>query len=177
MREMPSTTKSQDLSSVRKHIKLIRDLEQRALDSRSLADRVADAIAAYCGSMTFVVMHVLLFAVWAWVNMAKVAGIPHFDPYPFLLMSMLVSVEAIFLSTFVLMKQNRMSRRADARALLDLQINLLAEREMTLVLKVLSRMSEHMGLHDIVRDPELRDLATQTPVESVAEAMEETLSD
>ena len=163
--------------SIQRHLDIIRGIEERALQARTTPERVADGIGAFCGSMTFVILHVIIFGCWIIVNLTNIPALPHFDAYPFMLLSLAVSIEAIFLSAFVLMKQNRMSRRADARAALDLQINLLAEKEMTLVLKVLRRMSEHMGLRDVLDDPELRDLVKQTPVEAVAEELQQTVLD
>src|SRR6185437_6842965 len=86
------------------------------------------------------------YGLWILVNLNMVPGIKPFDRFPFLLLSVVVSVEAIFLSTFVLMKQNRMSKRADQRAHLDLQINLLSEREMTMVLQLLQQISHRLGV-------------------------------
>jgi uncharacterized membrane protein len=163
--------------SILSNLELMRSIEERASNARSFPERIADAIGAFCGSMTFVLLHILIFGGWITINLTNIPGLPKFDPYPFLLLSVSVSLEAIFLATFVLMKQNRMSRRSEARAALDLQINLLAEKEMTLVLRVLRRMSEHMQLRDVLQDPELRDLALQTPVEAVAEELQQTVND
>jgi uncharacterized membrane protein len=93
-----------------------------------------------------------------------------------MLLSMVVSLEAIFLSTFVLMKQNRMSKRADSRAHLDLQINLLAEREMTMVLQMLRQIGTRVGVRDRSLDRELDELTDETPLEMLAEEIEEKLS-
>lgn len=163
-------------SSVRRNLDLIRKLEEQALSSRTTSERVTDAIGSFCGSMPFVILHLVAFGAWILINTTD-WGIPHFDPYPFMLMNVAVSLEAIFLSTFVLMKQNRMGRRSDARAHLDLQINLLAEREMTLMLKMLASISEHMGLKEWSRDPHLRDLLSELPVEEVAKELETGILD
>ena len=111
-----------------------------------MAERVADAIADFSGSIRFALVHLGFFAAWIMLNLGVVPLIRPWDRYPFLLLTMIVSLEAIFLATFVLIKQNRMSRRADQRAKLDLQINLLAEREMTLVLQMLQRISTRLGV-------------------------------
>jgi len=92
-----------------------------------------------------------------------------------MLLSMVVSLEAIFLSTFVLMKQNRMSKRADSRAHLDLQINMLAEKEMTMVLQMLRLIGARVGVRDTLLDRELSQLARETPVETLADEIEEKL--
>ena len=96
-----------------------------------------------------------------------------FDKPPFLMLNLILSLEAIFLSTFVLMKQNRMSLRADQRANLDLQINLLAEREMTLVLQMLYRMSTRLGVRP--SGVEFEELSEDTPLEALANEIEQKL--
>ena len=123
-------------------------MEERYLANRGAADRVADTFAAFSGSMTFVLLHIFIYSAWILINLRLIPLIPAFDPYPFMLLSMVVSLEAIFLSAFVLMKQNRMSKRADSRAHLDLQINLLAEKEMTMVLQMLQHIGARVGVRD-----------------------------
>lgn len=156
-----------------RNIELMRRLEEESLRERSAAQRAADAIADFAGSLTFVVIQVVVFGLWILGNLGLVPLFPVFDPYPFMLLAMTVSLEAIFLSTFVLIKQNRMSLRADQRARLNLQITLLAEREMTLVLQLLSRMSTRLG----VRMPQVdvEELSQETPVEALATELREKL--
>ena len=103
-------------------------LEEQFLKERNAVERLGDAIGAFAGSMSFVVLHVLFFATWFIINSKVIPGVFAFDPYPFILLSMVVSVEAVLLSTFVLMKQNRESKRAEHRQQLTLQIDLLAEQ-------------------------------------------------
>jgi len=100
-------------------------------------NRVADAITKVAGSMTFVYVHVVWFGLWIILRVER---------YPFGLLTMIVSLEAIFLSIFVLISQNRLTRQADRRAHLDLQINLLAEQEATMTLRLLQRICRHLGL-------------------------------
>jgi uncharacterized membrane protein len=122
-----------------------------------------DTIGGFSGSIKFVFLHALVFAGWIGWNLFTARK---FDPFPFMLLSLLVSLEAIFLSTFVLMKQNRMSRREDLRAHLDLQINLLSEREMTLVLQLLQRISTRLGVR--LSTEEIEELTEETSVEALA---------
>jgi len=150
-------------------------MEEKYLTNRALGERIADTIAAFSGSMTFVVLHALIYGAWIMINVRIVPFLPVFDPYPFMLLSMVVSLEAIFLSTFVLMKQNRMSKRADSRAHLDLQINMLAEKEMTMVLQMLRLIGARVGVRDTLLDRELSQLARETPVETLADEIEEKL--
>ncbi|HEY3619199.1 MAG TPA: DUF1003 domain-containing protein [Candidatus Sulfotelmatobacter sp.] len=103
-------------ASVEDNINTVVRLEEASLRERTLADKISDAIANFVGSITFVFLHV----VWFGVRVALNAGVLRFDPYPFALLCMLVSLEGVLLSTFVLIKQNRMSQRADQRNHLDL---------------------------------------------------------
>ena len=105
---------------INENIETIARIEKRFLEARSTSDRVADAIAGFSGSMTFVGLHAVGFLIYIIWNLGFIPHLRAFDPYPFMLLSMVVSLEAIFLSTFVLIKENRMSQRADQRASLDL---------------------------------------------------------
>src|SRR5882762_8689561 len=95
-------------------------LEQRFLQDRTRVERIGDFIGTFAGSMSFVVLHLTIFAFWFLVNIRAFPAIPVFDPYPFVLLNMTVSIEAVILSTFVLMKQNRESKRAEHRQQLTL---------------------------------------------------------
>jgi uncharacterized membrane protein len=160
-------------TAIRRNIDAVAKLEEDFLKNRSFADHVADAVGDFAGSLTFVVLHVALYGGWIVVNRGLIPGIRPFDPFPFMLLNVGVALEAIFLSTFVLMKQNRMSRRADERAHLDLQINLLAEREMTLVLQMLQRISTRLGVHHA--GEEIAELTEETSVQAVATELREKL--
>jgi len=158
---------------VRSNIELMRRLENEYLERRTRAERIADAIADFTGSLRFVVIHAVWFFLWIAVNVGWVPFIPAFDKFPFLLLSVTVSIEAIFLSTFVLIKQNRMSGRAEHRAQIDLQINLLAEKEMTLVLQLLHRMSARLGVRP--GGMQIEELSEETPVEALASELRDSL--
>jgi uncharacterized membrane protein len=119
-----------------KNVRTIAELERTALHDRSAADQVGDAIARTTGSAPFVVVHVAWFGSWVLVNTGRIPGFTPFDPFPFSFLTLVVSLEAIFLSVFVLMSQNRMTRLAEKRAHLDLQIDLLAEQELTALLEL-----------------------------------------
>ena len=124
------------------------ELRERARMRRSVQERLADAITEVSGRMAFVSIHVVWFAVWVAINTGHVPGIKPFDPYPFNFLTMVVSLEAIFLSTFVLISQNRISAEADRRADLDLQIGLLTERELTQALRMLDAIQEKLGIEN-----------------------------
>ncbi|MBV8708357.1 MAG: DUF1003 domain-containing protein [Acidobacteriaceae bacterium] len=154
--------------------KVIR-LEEEALQHRTLADRISDVIANFVGSMPFVVIHVLWFIVWAVVNIGMLGFSWKFDPYPFALLCMLVSLEGVLLSTFVLIKQNRMSQRADQRAHLDLQVNLLAEKEITKVLQTQRLICRRLGIAEVDSDPETIELSQVTAIDNLAHEIEQKL--
>ena len=106
--------------------------ERRACEeaTATLEERVAGAIPRFSGTMRFVYVHIVVYGFWILANLGVVPGVPKFDP-SFVILAMVASVEAIFLFTFILITQNRMSAAADKRAELDLQISLLAEHEVT----------------------------------------------
>jgi uncharacterized membrane protein len=161
--------------AIRKNLELICRMEEKYLRDRSLGDKICDAIAAFAGSMPFIGLHAVIYTLWILINLRILPILPAFDPFPFMLLSMVVSLETIFLSTFVLMKQNRMSKRADSRNHLDQQINLLAEKEMTMVLQMLRLIGARMGVEDRQLDKELAQLSVETPVEVLASEIEERL--
>jgi uncharacterized membrane protein len=161
--------------AIRHNIELIARMEEKFLRDRNLAERIADAVGNFSGSVTFVLIHAIAYALWILINLRLLPVLPAFDPFPFMLLSMVVSLEAIFLSAFVLMKQNRMSRRADSRAHLDLQINLLAEREMTMVLQMLHTIGTRVGIRDHQFHDELSQFTEETPLETLATEIEDSM--
>jgi uncharacterized membrane protein len=154
----------------RQNVQAMRKLEELAVAKRTLADRVAEFVAKFCGSITFVWIHVLLFSAWIGWNLLPV--LPHFDPYPFTFLTLCVSLEAIFLSSFILIAQNYEMRITERRSQLDLQINLLAEQENTKMLQLLDRMAKKMGLYE-EDDPEIQVLEQATRPETLARQIED----
>ena len=138
---------------------------------KGVQDRIADLITAFTGSMIFVYIHLLLFGLWIISNLGWLP-LPQFDP-SFVILAMFASVEAIFLSTFVLISQNRMAALADKRADLDLQISLLAEHEVTRLLVLVTSIADQMGIA-AAHDPELNELHQDIAPEQVLDRMEET---
>jgi uncharacterized membrane protein len=157
------------------NIEEVMHLEQEAAQRRSLADRLADLIAGFVGTVTFVLLHLVWFGIWATVNAGLVPGVPVFDPYPFQLLCMIVSMEGVLLSTFVLIKQNRMSARADERNHLGLQVELLSEQEVTKVIQMLEAIGTHLGIQREVVDAEAKELGRHTAVRSLAQKLRERL--
>ena len=109
------------------------------------------------------------------MNSGTFAAFPAYDPYPFSLLSVILSLEGVLLAAFVLIRQNRMSERADRRSHLDLQINLLAEKESTKAIQLLQRMSRHLGIEDKTSDRETRELSKDTAVEGLARELRDNL--
>jgi uncharacterized membrane protein len=136
---------------------------------------MGNSIVAVVGSPGFVVAHLLAFGVWILANLGTIPFIPVFDPYPFVLLTMVVSMEGVLLAVFILMKQNWISRRADQREHLHLQINLLAEKEITKILQMQRLLCDRFGIREAVQDLEAQELATDTAVESLAREMQERL--
>jgi len=128
-----------------KNIDALLAAREEEVRQRTLADRVSDAITGFTGSMRFVLIHAVLFSVWIVWNLGLLPGLAPFDP-TFVVLAMLASVEAIFLSTFVLISQNRMQALAERRAELDLQISLLAEHEVTKLVSLLDAVARKVGV-------------------------------
>ena len=152
------------------NIDKVTQLEESARQQRTSADRIAEAIANFCGSMTFVWVHVIWFGAWVFVNTSP--GIKPFDPFPFTFLTLIVSLEAIFLSTFILISQNHETRLSERRNHLDLQINLLTEQENTKMLRMLERIAEKVGANTD-DDPSLQVLDQATNPEKLVEQIEQ----
>jgi uncharacterized membrane protein len=160
---------------VQEHIALVARHEQEFLAKRSQAERVTDAIAAFAGSLTFVMLHVVIFACWIIANTTTVWAIPHFDPRPFSLLATCVALEAILLASFILMRQSRLGRRADERDHLMLQLLLLTEKEITAVLGIDRQIASHVGLSAQANETDLQQLSAQTSIDDVTQAIERDL--
>ena len=153
-----------------RNVQTIVELEEAARANRSGSDRIAGAIAKFCGSMSFVWAHVILFAAWLILNI--IPGVEHFDPFPFTFLTLIVSLEAIFLSTFILISQNLEMRLSERRNHLDLQINLLTEQENTKMLTILERIAERVGAKTD-DDPSLQVLEQATQPEKLIDQIEQ----
>jgi uncharacterized membrane protein len=157
------------------NIETVARLEQEFLEQRTVADRLGDATVAIVGSPGFVAAHLVAFAIWILVNIGAMPYIPVFDPYPFVLLTMIVSMEGVLLAVFILMKQNWIARRAEQREHLHLQINLLAEKEITKILQMQRLVCDHLGIREAAEDQEAKELAGDTAVESLAREMQNRL--
>lgn len=168
--EEGAETKPTLASVIERNIRTIIRLRLKAAHERSLQDKIADVITSFSGHMLFVYVHVVWFVLWVLLNTGHF-GVPAFDPFPYGLLTMVVSLEAIFLSTFVLISQNRSSAESERRADLDLHIGLLAEHELTRVLKMLDAIQEKLGIKNDV-ESDLADLEIETRPEDVLAEIE-----
>jgi uncharacterized membrane protein len=150
---------------IERNIRTIIHLRTKDSQARSLQSRIADSITSFSGRMIFAYVHIVWFGLWILVNTGQF-GVPAFDPFPYGLLTMVVSLEAIFLSTFVLISQNRLSEETERRADLDLHIGLLTEHELTRVLQMLDAIQDKMGIIDH-KNSELADLEMETKPEDV----------
>jgi uncharacterized membrane protein len=160
-------------SALDENVQAIKRWETTILRARSRAEQVSDWIAWKAGSGPFLILHVVWFGAWIAVNAGAIRGIRPFDPFPFPFLTMTVSLEAIFLALFVLASQNRLAHQADKRSHLDLQIDLLAEREMTAVLQLLQDIARHLDVHTTVTPEQLRDLMKKTDLRRLTDRMQE----
>lgn len=153
----------------RENVRSMRRLEETAMANRSRADRMAAFIANFCGSIPFVWLHVAAFGCWIALNTWP--GLAHWDPYPFTFLTLVVSLEAIFLASFILISQNYEMRISDRRNQLDLQINLLTEQENTKMLQMLERIAKKVGAD--TADPDVRILEQTTDPEKLVTQIEQ----
>lgn len=156
--------------AIERYIRTIVRMRLKAERQRSAEDRIADLITTFSGRMLFVYIHVVWFSVWILLNLG-LFGLEPFDPFPFGLLTMIVSLEAIFLSTFVLISQNRMTIQDEQRADLDLHIDLMAEYELTRVLQMLDAIQKKLGIATD-GDQELDELKKTTKPEEVLAELE-----
>lgn len=155
----------------RNNVETISKLEHAASAKRTRGDVIADTIAGFCGRMIFVWVHIVWFGIWIPVN--TLPHIKHFDPFPFQFLTLVVSLEAIFLTTFVMISQNRQGKIADRRNHLDLQINLLAEQENSKMLSMLEAIMKHLDVPE--EDPEVRILEEVTRPDKMMEQIQQVM--
>ncbi|GFE84354.1 membrane protein [Steroidobacter agaridevorans] len=155
-------------SVVARNIEALLQRQSRDQQSRTLQQRIADAVTAAAGSLPFVYVHLAVVILWVLVNVGW-TPLKAFDP-TFVLLATAASVEAIFLSTFVLVTQNRMQREADRRADLDLQISLLTEHELTRTIQLVNAIAAKVGAQ--VPIDEIEELQRDISPEQVLDAID-----
>jgi len=169
-------TKMDIPNHVQEHVETIAKHEQEFIANRSTAERLAGWIAGFAGSFSFVLIHVAIFAVWIIANTKGIGRIPRFDPSPFSLLATCVTLEALLLASFILMRQSGLAKRADERDHLMLQMLLLAERELSAVVRMNQQMAEHMGVRSVSKDEEIQKLGEPTSIDEIARTIQDTLS-
>jgi uncharacterized membrane protein len=170
----PSTSPPQPsgfTSVLERNIKALKAKRQEEERKATLQERIAETITRFTGSMIFVYVHLALVAGWVAANLGLIPGVPAFDP-TFVILATFASVEAIFLSTFVLISQNRASAEAERRSELDLQTNLLSEHEITRLLSLTKAIAQHMGVRE-AEDPSLQELERHVAPEKVLDKLAE----
>ncbi len=154
----------------------IRSVKAKMDQKRTVTDHIADVINQAFGTSWFLILNTLWFGIWMLINLGLVPFIQPFDPFPFGLLTMMVSLEAIFLSIFVLISQNRASKIADLREEVDLQINVQAEHEITRILCMVDEIHDHLGLSP-QDDAELRKMKKKMDIGAIERAISKEMDD
>lgn len=163
-----TTARTGSIHAVEENVEAIKSWDRDLMLKRSATERFSDRVTLIAASGGSMLLHLLWFLSWIAINTGLIPGVKPFDPFPFQFLTMTVSLEAIFLALFVLASQNRLSKQADLRANLDLQIDLLVEREMTAMLQMLSDITRHLNVPTHVDDDTLSDLIKKTDVQTLA---------
>jgi len=159
-------------STAKKNIEAIAQVEQALHGQRSLVERIGHWVAGFFGSLWFIAAHAVIFAVWILLNVGGLPGVATFDPYPFPFLGLVVGIEFIFLTTFVLMNQNLQSKRQEHWGHLTLQVCLLAEQEVTKNMQMTQSICQHLELQKPTWDHEVDDMAQTTQVATLVEEIE-----
>jgi uncharacterized membrane protein len=154
--------------------KIFRSIKAKADARRTKMERMADWMTSSFGSNTFLLVNVILFITWILINTNKIETIPAFDPFPFNLLTNIVSLEAIILAIFVLISQNRTSKIDDLREETHLQLNLISEREITKLMKMMALLLEKQGI-DLSQDPELKKMIRPLSEEEIQKRLEKEI--
>lgn len=164
MRQRTPSTHPSAEHPVGLNVQAIATLEREELDHQTLVERVTVRITRLAGSTTFIAVHAVWFATWIVLNTTRYT----FDTYPFSLLNLVVALEALFLTSVVLMTQNHMAQLANRRAQLDLQVNMLAEQELTATLHMLHGLCTHAGVSVSIRDERVQQLLKETDIHKIA---------
>lgn len=147
------------------NVRAIVSLEQAERLARTPLQRVADRFGRWAGHVSFPILHVIWFGGWLTFNTLSPSA---FDPYPFTILTLLVSLEAILMTSFVLAAQDRMTKEADRRAKLDLQVDMLAEQELTAILRSVNALASHSGVDLTTVVPQMAELTSDTRIDRLA---------
>ena len=164
-----------DSTHLKEHIEVILKHEEEFLARRTAAERLGDFFGAFVGSLVFIGIHAAWFTAWILVNTLHIGDVPHFDRVPFPILDTLVAIEAIFLASFIVMRQSRLSRRSDERDHLILQVLLLAEKEITAVLQIERQIAGRVGLAEVAENADITQLSQNTSIDEVANSLKESM--
>lgn len=151
--------------------RIIKSVKVEADKKRTVSEKTADALTAVCGSISFLAFNMVWFVVWIVWNMGLIPTLKPFDPYPFGLLTMIVSLEAIMLAIFVLISQNRGSKIDDLREEVDLQVDIITEQELTKLMAMVAILLEKNGVN-VSKDEELQEMLKPTNFEKIKKALE-----
>lgn len=154
--------------------RIFRSIKAKAYAKRTIVERIADWMTSRFGSLSFLVLNILVFVFWVLINTNNIKGITPFDPFPFNLLTTAVSLEAIVLAIFVLISQNRDIKVADLRDETHLQLNIISEREITKVMKMMVLLLEKHGI-DLSQDPELQKMIRPVSEEEIQKRLEKEI--
>ena len=167
-----SSARTDSIEAVEENVEAIKSWDRALLLRRSKIERLSDNITLAAAAGPSILLHAIWFAAWIAINTGFVPVIRPFDRFPFQLLTMIVSLEAIFLALFVLASQNRLAKQSDLRANLDLQIDLLVERGMTAVLQLLNDIAKHLDVDTDVTTDQISDLIKKTDVTRLADEVD-----
>lgn len=154
--------------------KIFRSIKAKSDAKRTNTEKLADVMTSKFGSITFLIINVIVFVVWVLINTNQIKGILAFDPFPFSLLTTIVSLEAIILAIFVLISQNRNMKVDDLREEIHLQINIIAEKEITQIMKMVALLLEKHGV-DVSQDPALKKLLKPISEEEIEKRLEKEI--
>ncbi len=157
------------------NIDAIAKLEHDALHRRTFTERTSDAIAKFIGSVAFLLLQVMLVLSWSAINLGFIPAVKPFDPFPFGILALVISSESVVLTIFVLISQNRMTRQAERRSHLDLQVGILAEQELTTLLQMQNKICQRLGIDVESAKRELKNFSAATDVHKLASELEDKL--
>lgn len=155
--------------------KTIRSFKAKLGSRRNLWDKLADLLTTSFGTIAFLTLNVVFFAFWILWNTNYIPGMVPMDPFPFGLLTMVVSLEAIFLAIVVLISQNREARIAELREEIELYINTYAENEITKVMYLLTLLLEKHGI-DVSKDEDLQDMLKNVDSDAIEDELEKQLA-
>ena len=174
---MPEQLEDSLPSFISENIQAIISAEQAANLRRSRSEAIYEFVGGSIGTLNFVALQLIGVILWVVINAALIPSVRPFDPFPFPILNQIIALEAVLMTAFVLMKQNRMSKLADRRAHLDLQINLLTERETTKIIGMLLEIGKRFDIHHDVFDEESRQLSRLLAIETLIETLHSKFPD